>query len=179
MWIIFGVVLLVVVMVANQSEEEIPPAVVPTPTVLPLASPTPFLPTPTPSPSPTPTLIPEPPPSPTPTPTPTLIPVPTRRPRRATAEWPDCVSFSWLITPNTPFLGHNLVEIEVVNRCDRDLETDDLWFNVAGWRDGGLVQTARAKPFDRALRGRTVSLALDLPGSVDWYDDIRVTLVGR
>jgi len=84
-----------------------------------------------------------------------------------------------MITANTPRLGHNFVEIEVTNRCDRDLVPDDLWFEVSGWRDGGLVQSVRAKPFDRAARGRSVTLALDLPGSVDWYDEIKVALMGR
>jgi len=95
------------------------------------------------------------------------------------AEPPQCVAFRWTITANTPRLGQNFVEIEVTNRCDRDLESEDLWFEVTGWREGSLVQSVRAKPFDRAARGRSVTLALDLPGSVDWYDEIRVTPVGR
>ena len=116
-------------------------------------------------------------PEPTPTPTPILIPLPTRRPPRAPAKPPQCVSYRWTITANTPRLGHNFVEIEVTNRCDRDLVPDDLWFEVTGWRDGGLVQSVRAKPFEGARRERKTTLAVDLPGSVDWYDDIRVRLV--
>lgn len=71
------------------------------------------------------------------------------------------------------------MEIEVTNRCDRDLKPDDLWFEVSGWREGGLVQSVRAKPFEGAKRERNTTLAVDLPGSVDWYDEIRVRLVGQ
>ena len=176
LWVTLCVVILVIVLVATRSGEEAPPPVEPTPTVEPTYSPIPWLPTPTPSPTPTPTVIPV--PEPTPTPTPTLIPLPTRRPRAPTKS-PQCISFRSMITANTPRLGHNFVEIEVTNRCDKDLVTDDLWFEVSGWRDGGLVQSVRAKPFEGAARGRSVTLALDLPGSVDWYDEIRVELLGR
>lgn len=95
------------------------------------------------------------------------------------AETAQCISYRWGITANTPRLGHNFVEIEITNRCRRDLEPDDLWFEVAGFRDGGLVQSARARPFEGARRGRGTTLALDLPGSVDWYDEIVVKLIER
>ncbi|MEN8165730.1 MAG: hypothetical protein ABFS37_16495 [Acidobacteriota bacterium] len=65
----------------------------------------------------------------------------------------------------------------MTNRCDRDLVPDDLWFEISGWRHGGLVQSVRAKPFEGARRGRKATLAVDLPGSVDWYDEIRVILM--
>ena len=174
-WVVGFVVILVLVLVATRSGEEASPSAIPMPTILPAESPTPtLLPTPTPLPTATPVVLPGPPSTPTPTPTPTLIPLPTRRPRRAKVDSPTCVGFSWMITANTPSLGHNFLEIEITNRCSRDLEPDDLWFTVSGWRDGGLVQTARGKPFDRVARGRSVTLALDFPGSVDWYDEIVV-----
>jgi len=175
-WVIGFLVVVFAVLVFNQKGEEATPVSVPIRTVVPFESPTPVLPTPTPMPFPTPILIPEatPTPKPTPTPTPTRRPIPTRRPRRAAVTSPRCIDYGWTISPNTPGLGHNFVEISVTNRCSRDLEPDELWFEVSGWRDGGLVQVVRAKPFDRVTRGRMVTLALDLPGSVDWYDEIRV-----
>lgn len=67
-----------------------------------------------------------------------------------------------------------MVEIQVTNRCDKDLTPDDLWFEACGFRDGGLVQQARARPFEGARKQGRVTLAFDLPGSVDWYDEIKV-----
>ncbi len=175
-WVIIAVVVVVLflVLTGNEGDDR---TEVPAPTPTALATPTvvPALPTPLPTSSPTvpPPEEPTSAPTVTPTPTPTLIPIPRRRSRQRADDGP-CVEYSWSITANMPRFGHNFVEISITNRCGRDLEPDDMWFTVTGWRDGGLVQTARARPFDRAPAGRSVVLSLDLPGSVDWYDEIRV-----
>lgn len=177
LWVVALVVILVVVLVVIRKEPEAPSPIVPTPTAVPVEKPVPVVPSPTPTAAPAPTAIPT--FEPDPTPTPTLIPIPTRRPAKVPEESLQCASFRWMITPNMPGLGHNVVEIQVTNNCHRDLEPDDLWFEISGMRDGGLVHNARAKPFEGAKRRGTVTLTVDLPGSVDWYDDIQIRHVGR
>ncbi|HSO23439.1 MAG TPA: hypothetical protein VLT81_11045 [Chondromyces sp.] len=118
----------------------------------------------TPTPTPWPTLAPQ--PSPTATSGPSLTPRPA-----------DCVSFTWTSRQMFAPFAHVLVEIKAVNRCRRDLGPFDLWFEISGWRDGGLVQTVRGHPFDRIRPGASGIVAIGLPGSIDWYDEVRVEIV--
>lgn len=179
------VVLSVVVLVGQVSRSRAPvepPAASPTPTVTPAAAAS--APSPTASPSPSPTGTPEPewrPPTGTPTwtpvPWPPVEPTPTRTPspRRTLA---DCIDFRWttLQTWVPPQAWVN-VQIDVFNRCGRDVDPLDLWFEVRGYRQGDLVQVARGHPFDRVSTRFTTQLTIGLPGSQDWYDRITVEIV--
>ncbi len=69
------------------------------------------------------------------------------------------------------------MEIEAVNRCPRDLGPLDLWFEITGWRQGARVQSVRGHPFDQISKGRSGIIAIGLPGSIDWYDEITVEIV--
>jgi hypothetical protein len=119
---------------------------------------------PTASPSPWPTL------APAATATQRLVPSPT--PRAA-----ECVSFRWSAQQVFRPSAHVLVEINADNRCSRDLEPLDLWFEISGWRQGGLVQSVRGHPFERIRRGSSGIVAIGLPGSIDWYDELRVEIL--
>lgn len=116
---------------------------------------------------------------PTPTPWPTLPPPPTiaRREPSPTPRPGSCVSFRW--TSRQVFVpsAQVLVEINAVNRCNRDLSPLDLWFEISGWRDGALVQSVRGHPFERVRRGGSGIVAIGLPGSADWYDEIKVAVL--
>ena len=69
---------------------------------------------------------------------------------------------------------HVVVEVDLVNRCRRDFEPLELWVRVQGWRPGGLVQQVKGHPFSRLYAGGRQRFGLGLPGSQDWYDEIRV-----
>jgi hypothetical protein len=70
-----------------------------------------------------------------------------------------------------------LTEIKAINNCNRDLEPPDLLFEISGWRQGALVQSVRAMPFDRIRRRHSGIISIGLPGSVDWYDTITVEII--
>jgi hypothetical protein len=115
-----------------------------------------------------------------PSPWPTLAPAATSTPRPAPSPTPraaDCVSFRWSTQQVFRPAAHVLVEIDADNRCSRDLEPFDLWFEISGWRQGGLVQSVRGHPFERIRRGASGIVAIGLPGSIDWYDEVRVEIV--
>jgi len=117
--------------------------------------------------------------SPTPTPWPTILslpsptsPAPTRTPSLA-----DCLPYRWSAIQHFSGFAQVLVEIEVTNRCGRTLGTHEVWFLISGFRNGGLVQTARGHPFDELPSGGTDIVAIGLPGSLDWYDRIEVRVI--
>ncbi len=116
----------------------------------------------------------------TPSPWPTFAPVSTAAPRPQPSPTPILsawVTYRWsagqVFTPS----AHVLVEIQAVNRCNRDLGPLDLWFEITGWRQGGQVQSVRGHPFDRIRKGGSAIVAIGLPGSIDWYDEITVEVV--
>jgi hypothetical protein len=130
-------------------------------------------------PSPTPTSEPEPDrigasslQAPTPVP-----PVPTRPGPRPTLSLPECLALTWgsTLSPSAP--GQILVEIEVYNRCGRDLEAMDVWFTVQGRRDGSTVQMVRGHLFDPLRDGQRATTTIGLPGSPDFYDEIQVDVL--
>jgi hypothetical protein len=119
-------------------------------------------------------------PIPTATPWPTLPPdaTPTPRPQPSPTPHPaECVSFRWTSSQVFAPSAQVLVEIDADNRCNRDLGPLELWFEISGWRGGGLVQSVRGHPFERVRRGSSAIVAIGLPGSIDWYDEVRVEIV--
>jgi hypothetical protein len=158
---------------------------------------------PTPPPSPTPTPTPTSPPTKTSTPTPTVLVelssgwIVTEAPPATPSPWPtfappatatprpqasptprtaDCVTYRWSARQVFRPSAQVLVEIEAVNRCNRDLGPLELWFDITGWRQGSSVQSVRGHPFDRIRKGGSGIVAIGLPGSVDWYDEITVEI---
>ena len=141
--------------------------------------------TPTPSPPPTPTALsieqssgwvvslnPEPTPTPWPTAPPTVRPPPRPTPRIS-----ECVTYTWTSIQVFRPSAQVKVDIVAVNRCSRDLNSLDLWFEITGWRKGNLIQSVRGHPFEGVRRGFSTDLAIGLPGSIDWYDEITVEIV--
>jgi hypothetical protein len=119
-------------------------------------------------------------PTATPSPWPTLAPASTATPRPPPSPTPragECVIFRWSAQQVLQPSAHVLVEIDADNRCSRDLEPFDLWFEISGWRQGGRVQSVRGHPFERIRRGASGVIAIGLPGSIDWYDEVRVEIV--
>lgn len=114
-----------------------------------------------------------------PTPWPALPTIAPRAPRRPspTPRISQCVTFRWSSIQVFQPSAQVKVEINSVNRCGRDIEALELWFEITGWRDGDLIQTARGHPFDPLRRRRSVITTIGLPGSIDWYDEIRVEIV--
>ena len=174
-------VVLFAIILALVSQEDEAPVVAPPPTPLPSD-------TPTAAPSPTPAAverasewvaasIPESTPTPWPTTWPTSPPPPTRRPPSPTPRVSECVTYRWTSVQVFRPSAHVLIEINAANRCNRDLGPLDLWFQITGWRDGGLVQTVRGHPFDSIRRRQSGDIAIGLPGSIDWYDRITVEIV--
>ncbi|MFV2072892.1 MAG: hypothetical protein ACC742_09615, partial [Thermoanaerobaculales bacterium] len=115
-------------------------------------------------------------PAPTPTPWPTAPPAvrPSPRPTPLISE---CVTYSWTSIQVFRPSVHVKVDINVVNRCSRDLSSLDLWFEITGWREGDLIQSVRGHPFEGVRRGFSTDLAIGLPGSIDWYDEITVEII--
>jgi hypothetical protein len=70
-----------------------------------------------------------------------------------------------------------LVDIRATNRCGRDLAALDVWFRVAGFRAGQLVQAVRGHPFDPLPRDGEAEVHIVLPGSLDWYDEVDVRVL--
>ena len=173
-----AVVLLAIILALVSQEDEVP-VVTPRPTPLPTDTPTAH---------PTPALVertsewvavsvPESTPTPWPTAWPTSPPPPTRRPPSPTPRVSECVTYRWTSVQIFRPSAHVLIEINAANRCNRDLGPLDLWFQITGWRDGGLVQTVRGHPFDSIRRRQSGDIAIGLPGSLDWYDRITVEIV--
>lgn len=119
-------------------------------------------------------------PTPTPSPWPTLKPPPTVTARPDPSPTPlmsECVTFRWGARQVFRPSAQVMVEIEAVNRCKRDLGPLELWFEITGWRQGSWVQSVRGHPFDRIRPGASDIVAIGLPGSIDWYDEITVEIV--
>ena len=116
-------------------------------------------------------------PTPWPTPWPTSPAPPTKRPPAPTPRVSECVTYRWTSVQIFRPFAQVLIEINASNRCNRDLGPLDLWFEITGWRDGGLVQTVRGHPFDSIRRRHSGIIAIGLPGSIDWYDEISVEIV--
>ena len=112
----------------------------------------------------------------TPTPFPTL-PVPERRPPSPTPKVSECVSYRWTTVQVFRPIVQVVTEITARNNCNRDIQPTDLLFEVSGWRDGGLVQSVRAMPFDRIRRRHSGIITIGLPGSRDWYHEITVEII--
>lgn len=113
-----------------------------------------------------------------PEPTATATAVATAPPRRqptATPAIPQCVAIAWASRQGT--LTQVLVDIEAENRCGRDLEPLDVWFEVSGFRQGDLIQSARGHLFDRLYRGAIGRATIALPGSADWMETIQVVVL--
>ena len=115
-------------------------------------------------------------PADTPTPWPT-IPVPERRGPTPTPRVSDCVSYAWSTVQAFIPSAQVLTEIRVRNNCNRDLAPTELLFEISGWREGGLIRSVHAMPFDRIRRRHSDVISVGLPGSIDWYDEITVDLV--
>jgi hypothetical protein len=142
-----------------------PPTVPPAPTATPTATPqtlsvvVPLVP----EPEPAPTWAPR----PTPTPrTPTPTPLPSQ-----------CLELEWWIGEGVAPLGSTLVDVEVTNQCRRDLDGMEVWFEVTGYRGGGVYQSVRGHLFEELRAGRQGSTGLVLPCSTDWCDEISVRVV--
>ena len=112
----------------------------------------------------------------TPTPWPTSPP-PVRREPTPTPRVSECVSYRWTTVQVFRPSAQVLTEITANNNCNRDIGPLELMFEVSGWRDGGLVQSVRARPFDRIRRRHSGIIAIGLPGSIDWYDEITVEII--
>ncbi len=112
----------------------------------------------------------------TPTPWPTSPP-PVRREPTPTPRVSECVSYRWTTTQIFRPSAQVLTEITANNNCNRDIGPLELMFEISGWRDGGLVQSVRASPFDRIRRRHSGIVSMGLPGSRDWYDEITVEIV--
>jgi hypothetical protein len=112
----------------------------------------------------------------TPTPLPT-IPVPERRQPTPTPRVSECVDYRWTTVQVFRPIVQVATEITAYNNCNRDLEPSALLFEVSGWRDGGLVQSVRAMPFDRIRRRHSGIITIGLPGSRDWYHEIKVEII--
>ena len=163
--------------VINRSTEE------PAPEPAPAATPS-LTPTNSPSPSPSPTVLVEQSsewvvatsPEYTPTPWPTTAP---RQPRQPTPTplRSQCVTFRWTAAQVFRPSAQVKIDINAVNGCRRRLLSTDLWFEIAGWRDGALVQSVRGHPFDDIGPNRSADIAIGLPGSIDWYDEITVEII--
>lgn len=116
----------------------------------------------------------------TPSPWPTFPPPATATARPEPSPTPltsECVDFRWGARQVFAPSAQVMVEIEAVNRCKGDLGPLELWFEVTGWRQGGRVQSVRGHPFDRIRPGASGIVAIGLPGSIDWYDEITVEIV--
>lgn len=176
-WLVVAVVIVAALLLSRRPGRQVPVAEPPGPSPA-SASPTTAPPTRTPTPPPaTPTPAPvagswsvtlpiEPEPTATWTPrppTPTATPTPARC---VTAE----SSFYQAFGPQP----HVVVDVDLVNRCRRDFDPLDIWVRVQGWRQGGLVQQVKGHPFSRLYAGGRQRFGLGLPGSQDWYDEIRV-----
>jgi hypothetical protein len=109
---------------------------------------------------------------PEPTDTPTPRPEPS-----ATPGIPECVAIRWSAEMSPANIAQVLVEIHAENRCGRDLDPLEVWFEIAGYRQGDLVQSVRGHLFDPLPKDGDGKALIALPGSADWYDEIRVAVL--
>jgi hypothetical protein len=119
-------------------------------------------------------------PTTTPSPWPTIAAAATATPRPQPSPTPrtsECVTFRWSSRQVFRPSAQVLVEIEAVNGCKNDLGPLELWFEITGWRQGSRVQSVRGHPFDRIRPRSSGIIAIGLPGSIDWYDEITVEVV--
>lgn len=160
---------------------------------------------PPPSPLPTATARPQPRATVTPTPTPEAVestgdwvevaPEPTMRATATATPWPtlpprvrrqptptppveQCVEASWDAVQNRYPLNRIRVSIQATNHCGRELGPNELWFEVSGWRQGALVQSVDGHIMEELWPGGSEEVVIGLPGSLDWYDQIRVIVHG-
>lgn len=116
-------------------------------------------------------------PTPAPTPPPTEA-APAQRPRPTpTPDVSECVAVQYSASMLAAAPGQVLVDIRAANRCGRDLGPLDVWFWVAGYRNGELVQSVRGHPFDAIPRDGEADVHIALPGSIDWYDRLEVRVI--
>jgi hypothetical protein len=108
--------------------------------------------------------------NPTTAPTPYPSPTPTARPS-------ECVEVRWSASTIGARFGEILVDVDAANRCGRDLDAMTVWFQVAGYRQGALVQSVRGHLFDPLRSGDDGHATIVLPGSLDWYDRVDVTVL--
>lgn len=120
-----------------------------------------------------------------PTATPTPIPAtstPTAPPFRGPEPTPrpsECADVTWGYGQNGASFGSVLIQVDVTNRCNRDLEQLDIWFRATGWRDGAVVRSVLAHPLTTVRRNHGEVVSFDLPGSVDWYDRVTLEVLDR
>jgi hypothetical protein len=105
------------------------------------------------------------------------IETPTPSPPTPTPSFSECVHFRWSTQQVFSPSAQVMVEINAANQCRRSIGQTDLWFEVTGWRDGDMVQTVRGHPFEVIRHRRSAVIAIGLPGSIDWYDEITVEMV--
>ncbi len=117
---------------------------------------------------------------------PTLAPTPAppraepdtrRRVPTPTPAVSQCLTARWSAGQSAAAWGQVLVTIDVANRCGRILEPTEMGFWIAGYRRGALVQTASGHAFQRLYPDRSETVIIALPGSIDWYDRITVTVM--
>lgn len=99
---------------------------------------------------------------------------PVPRPSTPTPSAAACITATWDAQQTLAARATVLVNISATNRCRRVLRPTDVWFRVTGYRHGDLIQTAQGSPFREIYPGRTTQFGIGLPGSIDWYDEIRV-----
>ncbi len=119
-------------------------------------------------------------PTATPSPWPTIASAASATPRPQPSPTPrtsECVTYRWSSQQVFRPSALVLVEITAVNGCNRDLGPLEVWFEITGWRQGNWVQSVRGHPFERIRRGGSEIIAIGLPGSIDWYDEITVEIV--
>jgi len=109
---------------------------------------------------------------PEPTEPPTATPEPTAPPAVE-----QCVAIRWSAGMSPATIAQVLVEVDAVNRCGRDLDPLEVWFEIAGYRHGDLEQSVRGHLFDPLPKDGEGTATIGLPGSADWYDEIRVAVL--
>lgn len=182
--VLSGAVLLAILgMMALPRRSQAPPPASPTPSAPPpaaTAAPAPTAAGRTPAPTPTPevvrvegsTFVEIPGPEPTP------VPTPRRAPPSGERRLSECVAIeSSSARQSAAAWGQILVEVEIANHCGRDLAPLEVWLEVAGYRDGAVVQTVRGHPFEELWDGDSTEVVIGLPGSLDWYDRVEVRVL--
>jgi len=89
-----------------------------------------------------------------------------------------CVDAEWHAVQSYAPLNRVRVNIQTTNNCGRELGPSDVWFEVSGWRQGALVQTVNGHIMEELWPGFSEEVIIGLPGSLDWYDEIRVVVYG-
>jgi hypothetical protein len=172
---ILAIVVVVAIFELARREGQPPPALAPT-----------VVPSPTQAPSPTPTRLAEYAsgwvtaiaPTVTPTPwVPAAAAPPRRREPSPTPSAADCISATYEAEQSLASWGNVMITIRATNRCRRVLQPTDVLFQVSGFREGALVQTAQGSPFEEIYPGRSTDFGIGLPGSIDWYDRIVVEVI--